>query len=124
MSEGKISMYQPISFKEVQGKFDIPLCILQYDPIELEKNYGIQFEDAHDDLEGLKVGYLQTRIGNQFSLVRYENSLSPGTIVYAKLYEDQFERQLEDLLNAMQLERKDLIWVRDFSEGENLNDPR
>jgi hypothetical protein len=89
-----------------------PIAVLALSPVELDRRYGIRFEASRDDLDEFYAALLELQNGHQFALLRYSNSPSAGTELYAAESVDPAQAR-DEFLEAFSLRASELEWVRE-----------
>jgi hypothetical protein len=64
-----------LSNEEVPG---VPVTMVSADPAELEKRWGLHFDDTFDNLDYVKVAVVQTRSGARLTLLVHRGNPVPG----------------------------------------------
>lgn len=84
-----------------------PLAVLPWEP----ENMVLHFADTYDDLDYLKVAYIELSDGWRFALKRYRGSPTHGVGVYVVAKEFEMPRALASLMSAFGLQADELIWM-------------
>src|SRR5207302_4408200 len=61
-----------------------PIAVLQLEPEDLERKYGLEFREDRDDLDSLRMAVVQLDSGTVVGLLRYSNGPTAGTGLYAE----------------------------------------
>lgn len=85
-----------------------PIGVISLEPDMLADRYGLTFEaDEHD---GSTAAMLVSGHGQQYMLLRHFDAPEPGTEVLASERSTQPERDLEELLDALDLRPDQVTW--------------
>lgn len=85
-----------------------PIAVIALSPDELAERNALSFEtDEHD---GSTAALLQTEHGRQYMLLHHFESPDPGTAVLASEQSTEPEQDLEELLDALEIEPDLVTW--------------
>jgi hypothetical protein len=85
-----------------------PIGVIALGPDALAERCGLTFEP--DERDGSTAAMIQTDAGHQFMLLHHFESPNPGTEVLASEESTQPERDLEELLDTLELAPDVVTW--------------
>lgn len=88
-----------------------PIAVLSIEPEDLERNYGLIFEDGVDELDVFREAIVRTKSGRLMMFIRYRNHPNPGTHVHADVGDDA-SQAVAELLQALELDATVLSWTK------------
>lgn len=88
-----------------------PIGILALEPGELAERYGLAFQP--DERDGSTAAMLETGDGHQYMLLRHFDAPGPGTEVLASELSPDPDRDLGELLHALDLDPQLVTWKLD-----------
>jgi hypothetical protein len=94
-----------------------PIATIKWEPEDLTKRFGINFEEAEDDLDRLDVALLQTGSGQQFALVRHRHQPNPGTDILTNEHSADLKNDLAEAVRHLRLGRGDVKWIHPIAKN-------
>jgi hypothetical protein len=92
-----------------------PIGVLALEPAELAKRYGLRF--CVDERDGSTAAMLETRPGHEYMLLRHFDAPGPGTEVLASELSNDPQRDLGELLRALELDPQLVTWKLDREQA-------
>ena len=87
-----------------------PIVVLPYDLPELNRRYGLEYEEGIDDLDRYWLAAIELANGQQAWVYKHHSDPNPGTVVYVDAGADVDEAQ-SLLVDALGIERTQLLWT-------------
>jgi hypothetical protein len=92
-----------------------PIAVLNAEPDELLRRFGLNFQQSYDDLDEVQVAVLELGSDRRVTLTRHRGSPTQGTVVEALPAEIAHGDVLAQLGTALELKREDFAWRRDVA---------
>jgi SWIB/MDM2 domain-containing protein len=113
---------EQVALEEVAGGLAQPVATIDLEPDELNKRYGIQFEESEDDLDHLVAALIRPPSGRVFALVRHRHQPGPGTDIVISEHSPDLKEDLAEAVRHLRLSRGQLRWLH--PAGRKLPFPR
>jgi hypothetical protein len=93
-----------------------PIGIIALEPGDLTERYGLRFHV--DERDGSTAALVRTGAGHQYMLLRHFDAPGPGTEVLASELSNDPDRDLRELLQALELSPQIVTWKLGRHEAE------
>ena len=91
---------------------------LRLEPEQLTAQFGIQFFEDQDDLDGFRAAVLRVDDRHEYALVRYPSSPDPGTEVWLPEDCPDVAERLRLLLDTLAVSADSISWVHPQFDSE------
>ena len=87
------------------------VAIIRQEPAEITRSNQLEFRPSFDDLDYLIFATLSLPSGDRISLIRHQNSPSPGTEICVSYNQPNTAAVIQEALIEMNCTVDDLIWI-------------